>query len=79
MVTQAQRSAPTGQKYVCLDGPFQGYSLFLSDPRTLTFSVRGREGFYAYRGGNGVHWYPTTLDLPKLRAVDGSVVKAPLR
>lgn len=79
MVTQAQRSAPTGQKYTCMDGPFLGYSLFLSDPRTLTFSVRGREGFYAYRGGNGLHWHPTAVTLPPLRAIDGAVVQAPRR
>ena len=79
MVTQTQRFMSTGQKYRCLDGPFVGESLYLIDPRTLTFSVRNEQGFYAFRGGNvnGLSWHP--VGASPFRSLDGSVRRAMLR
>lgn len=42
-------------KYLLINGPLNGHSLFLTQPKTLTFVLDKQTGFYATTKPDGTH------------------------
>ena len=48
-----------GMKYLCVDGPLKGSSLWLITGGTLPFVLGGFSGYYRRETGATLQWVPT--------------------